>query len=94
MIYAQLDTTDQIVETYPLTIFQIRALYPSVSWSDEPDQEALAEYHLVVVEEIDPPAPIKKKFIVVEGLPAQDPEDELWYQVWIQQLKKTKKIKK
>jgi hypothetical protein len=86
-IYAQLDITNSEVMSYPLTIFQIRALYPGVSWPDEPTPEALLVYNLVIVYLTDPPAPISKKYIVVEGTPAQDPDDGLWYQVWIQKRK-------
>jgi hypothetical protein len=79
-IYAQLDEAELVVTEYPLTIYQIRALYPEVSWPLEPDAAALDVYHLVIVVETPPPPP-KKKYIIVEVDPAKI--DDVWTQQWV-----------
>lgn len=76
------EVVDNLVTQYPLTIFQIRSLYPEVSWPDEPSAEALAEYNLVIVWPIKPPK-VRKNLTLTEGTPEYNPSNLHWEQVWI-----------
>jgi hypothetical protein len=76
------EVVDNIVTQYPLTIFQIRTMYPSVSWPDEPSAEALATYNLVVVWPTRSPK-ICKKHKLAEAMPEYDHTQVRWEQTWI-----------
>ena len=83
MLYASL--VENAIDQYPLTIFQIRAMYPSVSWSDSPTDEALAPYNLVIVYPTDPPLLTKKNrntTTVIEVTPVYISATGHWEQAW------------
>lgn len=66
-LYALLDSeTDSIVLQYPLTIFNIRALFPNVSLPEFPTPEQLISLHLVIVQEIPYPNNDPKFYNIVE----------------------------
>lgn len=81
MLYARIDSQLNIIE-YPITIYQIRALYPSVSWPEQPNAAALAPYDLVEVYEVAPPT-VTKHQVVTEGLPVYFSATQRWEQVWL-----------
>lgn len=81
MLYARIDAQLNITE-YPITIYQIRALYPSISWPDEPNTAALAPFNLVMVYAVTPPT-ITKHQTLTEGLPVFYTEVQRWEQVWL-----------
>jgi len=79
IVYALLDETNTTVVEYPLTIYQIRGMFTNISWPDEPNEEALATYHLVIVARVDPPVE-RTGYDIVEGTPMI--VDGVWTQVW------------
>jgi hypothetical protein len=87
-LYAQLDSNRMLV-TYPLSIYNIRWLYPNVSWPDEPTQDALDQYNLVIVHETTPPTPTKRNQEVVELDPAPDANGVWWQQWTVQKINQT-----
>lgn len=79
-LYAQLDSNN-VLESYPLSIFNLRWLYPYVSWPEEPTQDVLTPFNLVIVYETTPPLPAKRNEEVIEVDPVPD-ENGIWWQVF------------
>lgn len=80
MMYAEVKSG--VVTKYPLTIYQIRSMYPNTSWPDNPDSTVLASVDLVIVYPTTPPS-IKKSQCLYEGTPVYNPVAMQWQQVWI-----------
>lgn len=79
-LYAQLDS-NRVLVTYPLSIYNLRWLYPNVSWPEEPTQESLDPFDLVIVFPTEAPVATKRNQEVVELDPAPD-VNGIWYQQW------------
>lgn len=87
-LYAQLNSNN-VIESYPLSIFNLRWLYPHVSWPEEPTQDVLTPFNLVIVYETSPPLPAKRNEEVIEVAPVPD-ENGIWRQVFeIQKINQT-----
>jgi hypothetical protein len=73
-----------LVAQYPLSVYQIRALYPNVSWPDVPDAAALAEYNLYPVYETPyvGTTRLRGNEVVVEDSPVYDEAQNRWEQSW------------
>jgi hypothetical protein len=72
---------NNVVEEYPLTIYQVRTQWPDISWPEEPNLQALSDVNLVVVTETSPPSSIRHQ-VVLEGTPVYDTNLSCWKQTW------------
>jgi hypothetical protein len=79
MLIAQV--LNQSITIYPLTILQVRTMYPHVSWPDEPNSAALDTFFLVTVYPTDPPT-VGKNQVLQEDMPTFNQTTSRWEQNW------------
>lgn len=80
MFYAEI--VDNVVQQYPITLMQVRTMYPNVSWPDEPSDNDLLSKNLYVVYETAAPTPTRNQ-ILTEGTPTYNEILSKWEQNWI-----------